>query len=149
MGVSPSCAFGQFRATNCADASSINDIEGVSERSIKLRAFGFVKVPHGAIVEIFERHGEHVVATDYAPFRESFVTAELDLGPDTSNCPGYRRTGDSGQYRYRRIASQHTNGSSTGWLAEVGPYDVVASYHAGDVRAASRPADRTRAASGG
>ena len=130
-------------------AASIDDVEGISERSIKLRAFPSIEVSDGPIIKILKRDREYIVAGDHARFGKTFVDTNLDFGAYSSNGPGDWCTGDCGQHGDSRIAGQHAHGASTDRRSQISPEDIVACYHGGAVRDASRAADRTRAASGG
>ena len=136
-------------AARAAVGASVNDVEGVSQRPVELGARDLIEMSDGMIIKVFKRNGQHVVAIDRPRFREPFVDTNLDLGTDSSNRSSDRRARDRGQHSDRRIASEHANGASTRRRAKVSPEDVVARYHAGAVRAASRAADRLSAASAG
>ena len=74
---------------------------------------------------------------------------DLDFGADSPDCPGDRCARDRVQHCDGGITGEDADGSASCGRPEVGPDDVVASYHAGAVRAARRRADCTSAGSGG
>src|SRR5690606_32936198 len=100
-------------------------------------------------IEIFDRHGDDVVATDDATFGQPLLGTDFDLGADPTNpacdrCARHRR-----QHRDGRVTAENADGTASRRRSEIGPDDVVASYHAGAVRPARRRAACTNAGSGG
>jgi hypothetical protein len=47
---------------------SVDDVEGVSKRSVECRPGGFIKAPDWFIIQILNRNSDDVVATDDAGF---------------------------------------------------------------------------------
>lgn len=135
--------------TRCFETGLVDDVECVTKRSVELRAFDLVEMTYSAFIEVIKGHGEHVVAADHASFRKPFFGSDFDFRPNPANRSRNRRAGHCGQHRDRGIAGEHADRPPSGRFAKIRPENVVASYHVGAVFAASRAADRTRAASGG
>ncbi len=104
---------------------------------------------YGQTVEVGKGKRKNVVATDHAGLWQAFVRANFDFGADTANRSCYRSASDRTEYRNCGVTGEDTDGTSTGWIAKICPKNVIASYHAGAVFAASRAADLSSAASGG
>jgi predicted branched-subunit amino acid permease len=60
-------------------------------------------------IQIFDRYGDDVVATDDASFGQSLLWATFDLGGDSTDRPGDRRAVDRGQDRDGCITRQDTD----------------------------------------
>jgi hypothetical protein len=140
----------RIRARNPSpQPGSIRDVQRVAQGLIESSSGGLVEVADRFVVEVVERDGDDVVAADDTRLGKSVLAAELDFRSDTSNGAGDRCAGDCGEHFDRRVAGQQADGPTTSGRSEIGPVDVVASYHAGAVSAASRLADRTSAGSAG
>ena len=111
----------------------IDDVERVAQCRVETSAHEFVEVADRLVVEGDERDGDDVVATDDARFGQAVFCTEFDFGSDSTDgaCDG--RTSHRGQDSDGGISGQHAHRAATCRRTEVGPEDVVASYHAGVV----------------
>lgn len=128
---------------------SVDDVQRKPQSDVECCPCDLIEATDWFIVEIFDRHGDDVVATDDAAFRQSLLGTDLDLGTNSTDRPGDRCARDRAQHCDGGITGENADGAASGGSPEVGPDDVVASYHAGAVRAARRRADCTSAGSGG
>ncbi len=136
------------RAASTA-SQSVHDVERVAQGLVEPGPGELVEMPDRLIVEVNDRDGDDVVAADDACFRKAVLRSKQYLRSDSANGPCDRCARDGGEHVDRSVASEHADGSSTSRWSEIGPVDVVASYHAGVVSAASRRADSTSAGSAG
>ncbi len=120
---------------------SVQDVQRVTQGLIESSSGDLIEVADRLVVEVVEWDGDDVVAADDTGLGKSVLGAELDFRSNTSNGAGDRCTVDCGENLDCRVASQHTDRATTGRRTEIGPVNVVASYHAGVVSAVSRLAD--------
>jgi hypothetical protein len=111
----------------------VDDVERVAQCVVETSASEFVEVADGLVVEGVERDGDDVVAADDARFGQAVFWTELDFGSDSTDGARDGCTGHRGQDSDGGISGQHAHGPATCRRTEVGPKDVVASYHAGVV----------------
>ena len=121
--------------------ASIDDVQREPQRDVECRPRDLIESTDWFIVKIFDWHRDDVVATDDAAFGQSLLGTDLDLGADTTNCPGDRCARDRAQHCDGGITAEDADRSASSGRPEVGPEYVVSSYHVGAVRAARRRAD--------
>ena len=134
------CTLGTARESR-PQPGSVHDVQRVAQGLIESSSRDFIEVANRFVVEVVERDGDDVVAADDTRLGKAVLGAELDFRPDTANGACDRCTGDCGENLDRRVAGQHADRPTTSGRSEIGPVDVVASYHAGAVSAASLLAD--------
>ena len=128
---------------------SVDDVQCESQSNVEFGPCDLIEVTDGFSIEIFDRHGDDVVAVDDASFGQSLLGTDFDLGADCADRAGDRCAGNRRQDRNGRITGENADRSTSCGRTKVSPNDVIASYHAGAVRAARRRADWTSAGSGG
>lgn len=131
------------------EVPSVHDVQCESQSTVEFGPCHLIEVADGFSIDIFDRYGDDVVATDDASLGQSLLGTDLDLGADSSDRAGDRCTSERGQDGDGRITRENADRATSCGRTKVSPDDVVASYHAGAVRAARRRADCTSAGSGG
>jgi hypothetical protein len=139
----------QWSSSELDGGPSVDDVQREPQRDVECRPCGLIEATDWFVIEIFDRHRDDVVATDDAAFGQPLLGTDIDFGADSPDCPGDRGARDRVQHCDGGITSEDADGSASCGRPKVGPDDVVASYHAGAVRAARRRADWTSAGSGG
>ena len=129
------------RSETATQPGSVHDVQRIPQGLINSRSRELVEVADWFVVEVVDRDGDDVVAADDTHLGKSVLGAELDVRSDAPNGARDRCTRDCREHLDRRVAGQHADRATTGGRSEIGPEDVVASYHAGAVSAASRLAD--------
>jgi len=128
---------------------SVDDVQSESQSNVQFGAFDVIEATDGFSIEICDRYGDDVVASDDASFGQSLFGTDLGLGADSADRAGDGCARDRGQDRDGCITRENTDRATSCRRTKVSPHDVVASYHAGAVSAARRRADWTSAGSGG
>ncbi len=128
-------------ATAAIDRHSVDDVQCESQGNVEFGPCDLVEATDGFSIEIFDRYGDDVVAADDGSFWQTLLGTDPDLGADSTNRPGDWCAGNRSQDSNGRITGENADRATTCGRTKVSPNDVVASYHAGAVRAARRRAD--------